>query len=69
MISFAPNGEIVILLLGCDTEHAEEVLARILTQSREILATPLYYKHHITCVPEQVSDFEKLLSPEDMGTT
>jgi GGDEF domain-containing protein len=66
MISFAPDGDMVILLLDCDKARAEMVLKRILAKSKEVLAAPLTYKYHITCVPDQVRDYEALLSPPGM---
>jgi hypothetical protein len=62
MISFAPNRDIIMMLLDCDIARAETVMARVLTKSKDVLAGPLVYKYHITCVPDQVRDFETLLS-------
>jgi len=64
MISFTPEGDIVMLLLDCDRARAELVLGRVVAKSQEILATPLAYKHQIACVPDQVQDYEALLGPQ-----
>lgn len=63
MISFTPEGDIAILLLDCDKTRAETVLARVLAKSQEMLASPLKYDYKISCVPDQVKNYEALMGP------
>ena len=63
MLSFAPDGDILLLLLDCDQVRAEMVVERVLAKSKEIIAAPLVYKYQISCIPDQVSDYEDLLGP------
>ena len=53
-----------MLLLDCEMTRAKMVLERVLAQSKEVLAAPLAFKYHISCVPDQVRDYEALLSPQ-----
>lgn len=63
MISFAPDGDIVMLIMDCDRARAEMVMERVLAGSKEVLAAPLVYRYQISSLPEQVEDYEALLGP------